>query len=300
MKNASKLLPLAAAIAVTAALAACGGGDSDEETVSGSFALTEEAPAAYDGLEGEAELTRVDGGTTVSMSLTGLEPNTEYISHLHIGGCKAPLVGGPHFKFDPEGSDEPPNEIHLMFSSDADGAGEAEASSDQEVPEGEAGSVVLHLASETQMAAFVHDEGHEHPDKIACAELEGPVSDAAKAAEQEAAAEEEGGMEHEDESMDHSEHEPEHGASASGPKIVIENGEPVDGVAELEYSAGEEIEFTVESDVAEEIHVHGYDLMKEVPAGGSVTFSFPAEIEGIFEVEMEGMAVQIAELRVNP
>jgi Cu-Zn family superoxide dismutase len=292
MKNAIKLLLLAAVVlAMAAALAACGGG-SDEETISGNFEPTEEAPAAYAGLAGEAELTRADGGTTVSIDLTGLEPNTEYISHLHIGGCKAPLVGGPHFKFDPEGSDEPPNEIHLMFSSDADGAGEAEASSEQEVPEGEAGSVVLHLASEAKMAAFVHEEEHEHPDKIACAELEGPVSDAAKAAEQEAAAEDES------DSMDHS--EDEHDASASGTTIVIENGEPVDGIAELEYSAGDEIEFTVESDVAEEIHVHGYDLNKEVPAGGSVTFSFPAEIEGIFEVEMEGQAVQIAELRVNP
>jgi hypothetical protein len=82
--------------------------------------------------------------------------------------------------------------------------------------------------------------------------------------------------------------------------IVIRNGEPVGGVQELEYSAGEQVRFTVRSDVADEIHVHGYDLMKDVPAGGSVSFSFPAEIEGIFEVELEGLKEQIAELRVNP
>jgi len=82
--------------------------------------------------------------------------------------------------------------------------------------------------------------------------------------------------------------------------IIVRNGEPVGGVQELEYSAGEQVRFTVRSDVAEEIHVHGYDLMKDVPAGGSVSFSFPAEIEGIFEVELEGQGEQIAELRVNP
>lgn len=82
--------------------------------------------------------------------------------------------------------------------------------------------------------------------------------------------------------------------------IVIRNGEPVGGVQELEYSAGEQVRFDVRSDVADEIHVHGYDLMKDVPAGGSVSFSFPAEIEGIFEVELEGRKEQIAELRVNP
>jgi hypothetical protein len=82
--------------------------------------------------------------------------------------------------------------------------------------------------------------------------------------------------------------------------IVVKNGEPVGGVKDLEYSAGEQVRFTVDSDVADEVHVHGYDLMKDVPAGGSVSFSFPAEIEGIFEVELEGRKEQIAELRINP
>jgi hypothetical protein len=84
------------------------------------------------------------------------------------------------------------------------------------------------------------------------------------------------------------------------PTIVIRNGEPVGGIEELEYNAGDEIRFEVRSDVADEVHVHGYDLMEDVPAGGTVSFDFPAEIEGIFEVELEGRREQIAELRVNP
>jgi hypothetical protein len=84
------------------------------------------------------------------------------------------------------------------------------------------------------------------------------------------------------------------------PTIVVKNGEPVGGVQELEFDSGEQIRFKVSSDAAEEIHVHGYDIAKEVPAGGSVEFDFPAEIEGIFEAELEGLGVQIAELRVNP
>lgn len=82
--------------------------------------------------------------------------------------------------------------------------------------------------------------------------------------------------------------------------IVIRGGEPVGGVQELEYGAGEQVRFDVRSDVADEIHVHGYDVMRDVPAGGSVSFSFPAEIEGIFEIELEERGEQIAELRVNP
>lgn len=84
------------------------------------------------------------------------------------------------------------------------------------------------------------------------------------------------------------------------PTIVIRNGEPVGGVEELEYSAGDEIRFGVKSNVADEVHVHGYDVEKEVPAGGTATLSFPADIEGIFEVELHGSGTQIAELRVNP
>jgi plastocyanin len=84
------------------------------------------------------------------------------------------------------------------------------------------------------------------------------------------------------------------------PTIVIRGGEPVGGIEELEYDAGDEIRFEVTSDVADEVHVHGYDLMQDVSAGDTVSFDFPAEIEGIFEVELEGRREQIAELRVNP
>ena len=84
------------------------------------------------------------------------------------------------------------------------------------------------------------------------------------------------------------------------PTIVVRNGRPVGGVAELSFQAGEDIRFKVTSDVSDELHLHGYDISKEVEAGGSVNFDFPAEIEGIFELELEQRAVPIAELQVDP
>jgi hypothetical protein len=87
---------------------------------------------------------------------------------------------------------------------------------------------------------------------------------------------------------------------ADVPTIVVRNGEPVGGVQELEYSAGEQIRFRVSSDAAEEIHVHGYDYSQNVPAGGTVEFDFPAELEGIYEAELEELGVQIVELQINP
>lgn len=82
--------------------------------------------------------------------------------------------------------------------------------------------------------------------------------------------------------------------------IAIKNGKPVGGIADLTYDKGEQVRFKVDSDVSDEIHVHGYDIMKDIEAGGSVTFDFPATIEGIFEAELEDRGEQILELTVNP
>ena len=84
------------------------------------------------------------------------------------------------------------------------------------------------------------------------------------------------------------------------PTIVVEGGKPVGGVEDLSFERGDRIRFEVESDVSDEIHVHGYDVMKDVEAGGSVTFDFPATIEGVFEAELEERKQPIAELTVNP
>lgn len=89
-------------------------------------------------------------------------------------------------------------------------------------------------------------------------------------------------------------------ANGTVPTIVVKNGEPVGGIQTLEYKKGDQIHFKVQSDVADEIHVHGYDLMKDVKAGGSVEFDFPATIEGVFEAELEDLKQQIIELKVNP
>ncbi|HEX6228606.1 MAG TPA: hypothetical protein VFZ41_03985 [Solirubrobacterales bacterium] len=89
----------------------------------------------------------------------------------------------------------------------------------------------------------------------------------------------------------------------AGPKpktIVVRGGEPVGDPPELEYDVGNLVYLSVHSDVADEVHVHGYDLSREVPAGGSVSLSFTADIEGIFEIELERRGVEIGELRVNP
>ncbi len=87
---------------------------------------------------------------------------------------------------------------------------------------------------------------------------------------------------------------------AEVPTITIKDGKPVGGVQEIEVDKGDTIRFKVKSDADHEIHMHGYDIAKDVEAGGEVTYNVPADIDGIFEIEIEDLKEQIAELRVNP
>lgn len=114
---------------------------ADAAIETGTFELLDTRPAGYDATAGSAAIARYDAGTTVTVDLAGLEPETEFIAHLHEGTCDE--AGGDHYKFDPDGSDVPPNEIHLRFISDADGVGFMTAENDATAgPEGR--SVVVH------------------------------------------------------------------------------------------------------------------------------------------------------------
>jgi hypothetical protein len=84
------------------------------------------------------------------------------------------------------------------------------------------------------------------------------------------------------------------------PTIVVKDGEPVGGVAELSFTTGEDIRFNVQSDEEAEVHFHGYDVAEDVQAGGRVQFDVPADIEGVFELELEETTTQIAEITVAP
>ena len=83
--------------------------------------------------------------------------------------------------------------------------------------------------------------------------------------------------------------------------IRVRSGAPVGGVQTIEVSKGDQARIRVTSqDTSDEIHIHGYDLMKDLSAPGSVTFAFEANAEGIFEIELEDAGVQIGKLVVEP
>jgi hypothetical protein len=86
------------------------------------------------------------------------------------------------------------------------------------------------------------------------------------------------------------------------PKPTVDPGPLLTGskVAKLRYDKGETVRFRVKAPKDEEVHIHGYDIKKDVEAGKTTPISFKATIDGIFEIEFEDSATQIAELRVDP
>jgi FtsP/CotA-like multicopper oxidase with cupredoxin domain len=69
---------------------------------------------------------------------------------------------------------------------------------------------------------------------------------------------------------------------------------------EIDAKQGDTVRFRVKADEDEEVHVHGYDIEKEIPAGGTVTISFKATITGIFEIEFHHSGAVLARLKVEP
>ncbi len=68
----------------------------------------------------------------------------------------------------------------------------------------------------------------------------------------------------------------------------------------LTFKEGETVRFRVRNDAAEEVHVHGYDISKDLEPGKTETVAFKATITGIFEIELEGSGTLLAQMKVVP
>lgn len=81
---------------------------------------------------------------------------------------------------------------------------------------------------------------------------------------------------------------------------TISGGRPEGGIARDSVTRGRIVVLRVTSDVADEVHVHGYDLTADVAPGAPATLRFTADARGRFEIELEESGVEIGELEVRP
>jgi hypothetical protein len=83
-------------------------------------------------------------------------------------------------------------------------------------------------------------------------------------------------------------------------RIRVVNGAPKGGIVRETVDQGDRVVLVVTSDVSDHIHLHGYDLMRDVAAGGTARLRFRATVPGRFEVELEDRGVPIADITVQP
>jgi hypothetical protein len=68
---------------------------------------------------------------------------------------------------------------------------------------------------------------------------------------------------------------------------------------QIAVDLGLTVVLTVTSDIADEVHIHGYDRRIELNPGELVSIEFVADIPGVFEVELEGSHLHVIQLQVS-
>lgn len=79
-------------------------------------------------------------------------------------------------------------------------------------------------------------------------------------------------------------------ASYAGGEVTVD--EP-----RVRTALNEQVVLRISSDVVEEIHVHGYDVYADVPAGGSVDIPLILTLPGAYEVELHEAGRPLFQLR---
>ena len=69
--------------------------------------------------------------------------------------------------------------------------------------------------------------------------------------------------------------------------VTVRGGSVADGAARQRATLNQPVTVRVTSDVADEVHVHGYNKTVAVAAGRTAEVTFVANIPGVFEVEFE-------------
>ena len=81
-----------------------------------------------------------------------------------------------------------------------------------------------------------------------------------------------------------------------GRRIDIDTAKPPKRV---EVAVGERVELVVTAGVADEVHLHGYDLSAAIAPGAPAVLRFTADLPGSFEMELENSATLVTEIDVR-
>jgi hypothetical protein len=74
----------------------------------------------------------------------------------------------------------------------------------------------------------------------------------------------------------------------------------VQGPTRFTVAQGERIRILVRANVADEVHLHGYDLRADVAPGDPARIDFAADVAGVFECELEDAGTLLFQLEIVP
>jgi heme/copper-type cytochrome/quinol oxidase subunit 2 len=80
--------------------------------------------------------------------------------------------------------------------------------------------------------------------------------------------------------------------------VTYADGEVRTAQPRVEVELGQPVVLRVTSDVREQIHVHGYDLVLDLVPGVPAELAFPADKPGGYEVELHEAGRPLLQLRV--
>ncbi len=83
-------------------------------------------------------------------------------------------------------------------------------------------------------------------------------------------------------------------------QITIKENKIVSGNSVIRVKRDQEVKLKVTSDVAEELHLHGYDKTLDLEPNVQSELKFMADISGRFPLELHNAEVEIGALEVAP
>jgi heme/copper-type cytochrome/quinol oxidase subunit 2 len=89
------------------------------------------------------------------------------------------------------------------------------------------------------------------------------------------------------------------GPTARTISIAVTGGQAIGDTGQISVPLGTPLVVTVNSDVADEIHVRGYDRKAPVPAGATASVTFIANKPGTFDVALENSKLTLVQLQVS-
>lgn len=83
-------------------------------------------------------------------------------------------------------------------------------------------------------------------------------------------------------------------------RITVRDGRPVGGIRRVTVGRGRRVILIVSSDASDHVHLHGYNVFRDVAPGRPARLAFRATIVGTVEVELEDRRVPLARITTQP